>query len=156
NVAGWPAYYQSPSFHELWVDTASYPPRLTWIDTLVNKGLSTGNSGSTQWINVESKSKIFKVDPVAFAMKLANPSDPNALINELVFLFYGPSISQAVKDSLKLTYLLKGQSTDFYWTAAYNSYIANPTSPGDEGKQVPKQLQDLFAYMFSAAEYHLH
>ena len=153
NVAGWPAYYQTPSFHELWVDTASYPPRLTWIDTLVNRGLSTGTG--TQWINAQSKSKVFKVDPVAFASKMTNPSDPNVLINDLVFYFYGPSISQAVKDSLKLTYLLKGQSTDYYWTNAYNSFIANPTSPGEEGKQVPKQLQDLYAYMFSAAEYHL-
>jgi uncharacterized protein (DUF1800 family) len=156
NVAGWPAYYQQPSFHELWVDTASYPPRLALVDTLVNKGYSTGNNNSTQWINAQSKSKIFKVDPIAFTSKLTNPSEPNALINELVQLFYGPDVSATVKNSLKSTYLLKGQVTDFYWTNAYNSYIANPNNPGDDGKQVPKQLTDLFAYMFSAAEYHLH
>lgn len=156
NVAGWPAYYQQPSFHELWVDTASYPPRLTLVDALVNKGYSTGNNNSTQWNNTQSKSKIFKVDPIAFAARLSNPSDPNALINELVQLFYGPDVSVTVKNSLKTTYLLKGQVTDFYWSNAYNSYIANPNNPGDDGKQVPKQLTDLFAYMFSAAEYHLH
>ena len=156
NVAGWPAYYQQPSFHELWVDTASYPPRLALVDTLVNKGYSTGNNNSTQWVNPQSKSKIFKVDPIAFTAKLSNPLDPNALINELVQLFYGPDVSTSVKNSLKTTYLLKGQVTDSYWSNAYSSYIANPNNPGDDGKQVPKQLTDLFAYMFSAAEYHLH
>ncbi|MEP7267299.1 MAG: DUF1800 domain-containing protein [Saprospiraceae bacterium] len=156
NVAGWPAYYQTPSFYELWIDTALYPPRLAVNDTLVIKNLNTGGSGSTQWINAESKQKVFKIDPILFVSKLSKPSDPNVLINEVVFFFYGASISQSIKDSLKTTYLLKGQATDYYWTDAYNNYINNPGNPGTDGRQVPKQLQDLFSYMFSAAEYHLH
>lgn len=154
NVAGWPAYYQSPSFHELWVDTATYPARLTIIDNLVVKGVSTGNGA--QWVYAESKNKVFKVDTVAFVKKLSNPQDPNVLINQLVAIFYGPTVSQPIKDALKTTYLLKGQSSDIYWTAAYSDYAANPNTTNPDAKQVPKQLQDLFAYMFSAAEYHLH
>lgn len=156
NVAGWPAYYQTPSFHELWVDTASYPTRLATADTLVVRGLSTGNNNSTTWINPESKSKIFKVDTVAFVSQLTSPSDPNKLIDELIFYFFGVPISQSIKDSLKTTYLLKGQASDYYWTTAYNDYKANPTNPSADGKQVPKQLQDLIAYLCTAAEYHLH
>jgi len=155
NVAGWPAYYQSPSFHELWIDTATYPPRLTTIDGLVLKGLATNNN-ATNWIQAESRNKSFKLDPIAFVSELSKPEDPNALIDDLVHLFYGPPISEAVKKSIKVTYLLKGQDTDFYWTEAYKSYKANPQNPGSDGLQVPKQLQDLIVYMMSAAEYHLH
>ena len=154
NVAGWPAYYQSPSYHELWVDTATYPARLSIIDSLVIRGISTGSG--TQWVFNESKNKVFKADTVAFAKKLNSPHDPNLLINQLVELFYGPGVSQSIKDALKTTYLLKGQSSDIYWTAAYSDYAANPATTNPDARQVPKQLQDLFAYMFSAAEFHLH
>ena len=154
NVAGWPAYYQSPSFHELWVDTATYPARLAVIDSLIVRGISTGNGA--QWVYNESKNKVFKADTVAFVKKLNSPHDPNLLIAQLVELFYGPSVSQSIKDALKTTYLLKGQSSDIYWTAAYSDYAANPATTNPDARQVPKQLQDLFAYMFSAAEFHLH
>jgi len=154
NVAGWPAYYQSPSYHELWVDTATYPARLTIIDNLVVRGISTGNGA--QWVFNESKNKVFKADTVAFVKKLSSPHDPNLLIAQLVELFYGPGVSQSIKDALKTTYLLKGQSSDIYWTAAYSDYAANPATTNPDARQVPKQLQDLFAYMFSAAEFHLH
>ncbi|MDZ4707716.1 MAG: DUF1800 domain-containing protein [Saprospiraceae bacterium] len=154
NVAGWPAYYQSPSFHELWVDTATYPARLTVIDNLVVRGISTGNG--TQWVYNESKNKVFKADTVAVVKKLNSPHDPNLLIAQLVELFYGPGVSQSIKDALKTTYLLKGQSSDIYWTAAYSDYAANPATTNPDARQVPKQLQDLFVYMFSAAEFHLH
>ncbi|HNR08290.1 MAG TPA: DUF1800 domain-containing protein [Saprospiraceae bacterium] len=154
NVAGWPAYYQTPSFHELWVDTATYPKRLATVDSLVVRGISTGSG--TQWVHAESKNKSFRADPFLFVKQLNQPHDPNVLIDQLVELFYGVSVSQAVKDSLKTTYLLKGQSTDFYWSAAYVAYADNPNTTNPEARQVPRQLQDLFAYMFTAAEYHLH
>ncbi len=154
NVAGWPAYYESPAYHEFWLDTATYPARLSTISGFVTNGYSTG-TGST-WIYNESKGKTFKMDGPAFISKLSNPSDPNILINDLIFFLFGVEVSQKVKDSIKTTYLLKGQTTDYYWTDAYNSYIANPANPAGDGKGVPKQLQDLIAYLFSAAEYHLH
>ncbi len=154
NVAGWPAYYQVPSFHELWVDTATYPARLATIDNLVVRGIATGSG--TQWVYAESKNKSFKVAPFTFVKQLDQPHDPNILINQLVELFYGVQVSQAIKDSLKTTYLLKGQSSDFYWSSAYVAYADNPNTTDPDARQVPRQLQDLFAYMFSAAEYHLH
>ena len=151
NVAGWPAYYQTPSFHEMWVDTSSYPERKSAYESLCINGLTT----SANTFTPESKSIPIKINFVDFVKEFDNPSDPNALINEAVELMFGVSVSQSIKDSLKTNYLLLGQASDYYWTDAYNTYIANPSTTDPEGKRVPTMLRDLFVYMQSAAEYHL-
>ncbi|MBU6324581.1 MAG: DUF1800 family protein, partial [Bacteroidetes bacterium] len=38
NVAGWPAYYQSPQFYELWINSDSYPKRNQFQDLLITTG----------------------------------------------------------------------------------------------------------------------
>lgn len=151
NVAGWPAYYQEPQYHEIWVDTATYPVRKTTYETLGNTGLSTNQ----QMLTDISKGLKAKIDFVAWAQKMDNPLDPNDLIDEAVFLLYGVPVSQAVKDQLKTNYLLQGQVTDYYWTNAFNLYTANPNTTDPDAKKVPTILRDLVVFMQSAAEYHL-
>lgn len=151
NVAGWPAYYQEPQYHEIWVDTATYPVRKTTYETLGNTGLSTNQ----QMFTDISKGLKAKIDFVAWALKMDNPLDPNDLIDEAVFLLYGVPVSQAVKDQLKTNYLLQGQVTDYYWTNAFNLYTANPNTTDPDAKKVPTILRDLVVFMQSAAEYHL-
>lgn len=151
NVAGWPAYYQTPSFHEMWVDTSSYPERKATYESLSINGLTTTANAFTP----ESVSVPIKIYWVEFVKQFDNPRDPVALINEAVELLYGVTVSQSVKDSLKTNYLLLGQATDYYWTDAFDTYIANPNTTDPEGKRVPTMLRDLFVYMQSAAEFHL-
>ena len=102
-----------------------------------------------------SKSIPIKFNFVDFVKEFENPQDPNALINEAVELLFGVDVSQTIKDTFKSNYLLLGQSSDYYWTDAYNTYIANPSTTDPEGKRVPTMLRDLFVYMQSAAEFHL-
>ncbi len=151
NVAGWPAYYQEPQYHEIWIDTATYPIRKTTYETLGNSGLSTNQ----QMLTDASKGIKAKIDFVAWAQKLDNPLDPNDLITEAVFLLYGVTVSQDVKDQLKTNYLLQGQVTDYYWTNAFNLYVADPNTTDPDAKKVPVILRDLIVFMQSAAEYHL-
>jgi len=151
NVAGWPAYYQEPQYHEIWIDTATYPIRKTAYETLGNTGLAT----NAQMYTNESKNIKAKIDFVGWAQKLDNPLDPNDLITEAVFLLYGVTVSQDVKDQLKTNYLLQGQVTDYYWTNAFNLYVANPNTNDPDAKKVPAILRDLIVFMQSAAEYHL-
>lgn len=151
NVAGWPAYYQVPQFHEIWVDTTTYPVRKTTYETLTKNGLSTN---AVMFTDI-SKNVKSTIDFVGWAKKMDNPSDPNALIDEAVELLYGVGVSQEVKDNLKSTYLLQGQASDYYWTNAYTLYAANPNTTDPDAKKVPTILKDLLVFMQSAAEYHL-
>jgi len=151
NVAGWPAYYQVPQFHEIWVDTTTYPVRKTTYETLTKNGLAT----NAQMFTEESKNLKSIIDFVGWAKKLDAPADPNFLIDEAVELLYGVAVSQEVKDNLKSTYLLQGQASDYYWTNAYTLYASNPNTTDPDAKKVPAILKDLLVFMQSAAEYHL-
>ncbi|MCC6816208.1 MAG: DUF1800 family protein [Saprospiraceae bacterium] len=151
DVAGWPAYYQVPSFHEMWINTASYPQRKTFWENILKNGITTGSA----FLMDESKNQKFTIDFVAFANSFSNPSDPNLLIQESCNLLLGASVSQAVKDQLKTTYLLQQQSSDYYWTNIFNEYVQNPSSTDPAVKKVPSILRDLFLDICGSAEYNL-
>ncbi|GAB1397398.1 hypothetical protein MASR1M65_21770 [Saprospiraceae bacterium] len=151
NVSGWPAYYQVPQFHEIWVDTSTYPVRKANTESLNKYGMSTNAVMFTD----ESKNLKVKFDFVAWAQKLDAPDDPNALIEEAVKLLYGVDVSQEVKDYLKTSFLLQGQASDYYWTNAFNLYVTDPNTKDPDAMKVPAILRDLILYMQSAAEYHL-
>jgi hypothetical protein len=55
---------------------------------------------------------------------------------------------------LKVDILLSGQTSDFYWTNAWNAYIANP---GDmtNANIVKTRLTALYQYLMKLAEYQL-
>ena len=40
DVAGWKAYYQEPQFHEIWINTDTYPRRNLFTDTMITTGYS--------------------------------------------------------------------------------------------------------------------
>lgn len=151
NVAGWPAYYQIPQFHELWVDTATYPIRKTAYENLNKNGLSTNAAMLTD----ESKNIKSKIDFVAWAKQLDAPDDPNELLNEAISQLFGVGVSDEIKLYLKTTFLLQGQASDYYWTNAYNEYVTNPNTNDPNALKVPTILRDLLTYLQSAAEYHL-
>jgi len=38
SVAGWPAYYQAPQFHELWINSDTLPRRNQFMNILLTSG----------------------------------------------------------------------------------------------------------------------
>ena len=140
DVAGWKAYYQEPQFHEIWINTDTYPRRNLFTDTMITSGYT------------RSGQKII-IDPVAFTKKLSNPSDPNVLINDALRILYRIDVSAATKATLKKQILLSNQDQDFYWTNAWNAYISNPINANYQVVFV--RLRDLYKYFMNLAEYHL-
>ncbi len=114
NVAGWTAYYQSPQYSQLWLNSDTLPKRIQYTVAMM-VGLPYRGGGKLQ------------ADVIEFAKQFTDPSDPNKLIQESVDLMYAMDISSTVKQGLKQSTLLFGQTNDSYWTTAWNDYIANPT-----------------------------
>jgi uncharacterized protein (DUF1800 family) len=140
NVAGWPAYYQEPQFHELWINSDTLPKRNQLTDTMVASGYTRNG-------------KKILIDTVAFVDGLSNPSDPNTLINETLMLLYTIDVSQQVKTFLK-SILLSGQISDYYWTDAWTAYKVNVNNTMTKGI-VTTRLQAMFKYLMNLSEYQL-
>ena len=97
-VAGWYAYYQEPAFHELWVNTATYTRRTVFTDRMIADGIMSNN-------------QTIVIDPIAFADQLANPGDPNLLINQSLEILLRYPLSESAKEFIKRSILLSGQYT---------------------------------------------
>jgi uncharacterized protein (DUF1800 family) len=140
NVAGMPAYYQEPLFHEVWINSDSLPKRNQFTDTMFNTGYLVSG------VRV-------KFDAVAVAGTFYNPGNPNDLIDEAVNRFFRNPLSSASKAQIKTQILLTGQQWDYYWTNAWMAYIANPSTANYN--TVNTRLMNLFKYLFNLAEYQL-
>ena len=140
DVAGWKAFYQEPQFHEIWINTDTYPRRNLFTDVMVTSGYSRNG-------------KNIVIDPVAFAGKLSNPGDPNILINDALKILYRIDLSSTTKANLKKQILLSNQDQDYYWSNAWFAYVANPIPANYQ--VVYTRLRDLFKYFMDLAEYQL-
>jgi hypothetical protein len=141
NVAGWTPYYQAPQYDKAWITTTTITKRALTTDSLLQWGF---------WI---ASGRTIKADLIKFAQTLDEPSDPNLLLKEATLLFLGIEISDESRNELK-SVLLSGQQSDYYWTSAWNDYIANP---GNSSKRsiVENRLKWTFQRMLQLGEYHL-
>jgi hypothetical protein len=152
NVAGWPAYYQFPSYDEVWLDSATYPARKNSLLGIIYTGFSTGNN----LFQPQSRNLEFKVDLLALVDQFTNPMDPNSLVADAADLLMAVPISEDVRNQLKTNFLLLGQQSDFYWSDAYELYVNDPNTTDMTAQLVPSILLWLFLDMAGAAETQLH
>ncbi len=140
NVAGWPAYYQIPSYHELWINSDTLPKRTQYTDYLIQSGFTY-------------QGQKLVLDPVDFVLHLDNPSNPNAVINDSLALLYSIDTDVNLFNYLK-DILLSGQVTDGYWTTAWNDWYYNQ-SDSVAYSIVQTRLKQMFQYLLDLAEYQL-
>lgn len=141
DVSGWPAYYQEPSFHEIWISSDTLPKRNLFTDTMIGNGYTRNG-------------KKLIIDAVAFTKALPNAADPNALIADALAILYRVPLSVASRTQIKEQILLSSQSQDYYWTNAWNAYIANPTDTPTY-TIVNNQLKSLYQYLMNLPEFQL-
>lgn len=152
NVAGWPAYYQYPSYDDIWMDSATLPARNDSMGGILYVGFSTAGN----LYQPASQNLSFKVDLLAVVAQFSDPVDPNALVHDATELLFGVPVSQTVKNQLKTNFLLLGQMNDVYWSDAYELYVADPNTTNMTAQLVPSILLWMFTDMTGAAEIHLH
>lgn len=145
NVAGWPAYYQEPQYHELWINSDTLPYR-----TEFSNGLSS--LSGYQYPNAKNPTITLQMDLLAFAAATSNPSDPNQLIADSCALLSPNDLSYQYP-VLKST-LLSGLSNDSYWTSAWEQYANDPTNQAYQSTLL-NRLQPMYSYLLSLAEYQL-
>jgi uncharacterized protein (DUF1800 family) len=140
NVAGWPAYYQAPEYHELWINSSTLPYRQEFCDGLIYSGVT--NNGQTV---------IF--DPLAFTATMPTPDDPVALTSDVLSYLLSIPVSSTVQNYL-ISVLLSGQTNNSYWTSAWDAYAA---SPSDTGLQttVLNRLKPFYQYIMDLPEFQL-
>ena len=142
SVAGWPAYYQVPTYDKNWATTNTVALRGLRTDSMLYWGY---------WTPV----RLLNIDTIKFVEEFDDPADPNALINEtLEFLLGYDQIDDSVKTRLK-SILLSGNLVDSYWTGAWEDYRANPTDAGLRGV-VETRLKRLLQVVLQMAEFQLH
>jgi Protein of unknown function (DUF1800) len=142
NVSGYKAYYQSPQWQQLFINSNTYPKRLQWIDNLL-----------TPYGHYVNGPTSYKADLPLFAASLSNPSNPDDLIDDIVKYTLGVPIVQIRKDYFKAI-LLNNNTNNSYWTLAWNDYIANPTDPIKLGT-VTSRLRLMLTEMYRRPEQHL-
>ncbi|TDX01945.1 DUF1800 domain-containing protein [Dinghuibacter silviterrae] len=140
-VAGWYAYYESPTYHELWINSVTYPQRNYYTDLLMTSGDMM--SGTT-----------LVVDPVAFTATLSNPSDPVQLVSDALSILLTVPVSANDQELMMRTILLTNQTNNAYWTQAWQAYTANP-SDMNAYSTVFNRLQAFYKYVMDLPEYHL-
>lgn len=141
NVAGWGAYYQTPQYHELWINAVTLPRRNQVTDLFIGNGYSRNGAR-------------IQIDPVALAQSLpaATASDCNLLIAEFVKLMV-PFDLTANQIAFLKTALLPGLP-DFEWTVEWQDYLTAPTSTAKKNA-VNTKLKAMLRALMGLAEYHL-
>ncbi|MDF7809851.1 DUF1800 domain-containing protein [Hymenobacter sp. YC55] len=142
NVAGWPAYWQTPQYYEMWINAVTLPRRNQLTDLFIST-----NGYSRNGANI----KINVIDLV-LSLPPATAADPNLLIAELAQLLLPITLT-----ANQLTYLndtLLPGLPDFEWTVEWQQYLAAPTNTTRKAA-VETKLRALLRTMMGLAEYHL-
>lgn len=131
-VAGWDAYYQAPSYHQLWISSATLPMRHSYADTLV---------GSSN------------LDRIALVRSLPNPAEPYQMVRDLSLQIFAMELSASQINFLVENVLMPG--VPYYeWTEQWNDLMRNPND-SNKRRAVDMRLQNLLRYLFRMAEYQL-
>jgi uncharacterized protein (DUF1800 family) len=141
DVSGWPAYYQEPQYHEMWINSDTLPKRNQFTDIMVTNGYTRNG-------------KKIVINAVAFTQTLPNPGDPNVLLDDALAILYRVPLSATAKQTIKEQILLSNQTQDYYWTNAWNAYLVNPTDSATFNI-VNTRLKSLYQYLMNLSEYQL-
>lgn len=149
NVSGWNAFYQTPAFHQYWINTNTIQKRAKFLTDILNGY----NLGPTNYNGLATN---IKVNVIAFAQQFDNAtcSDPNLLVETCIRYLLPIDLSAEQKTNIKLQTLLSGQTTDSYWTTAWANYIGAPTNTSYLNT-VTNRLKSLLSTIVQLAEYQL-
>lgn len=146
NVSGYPAFYQNPSFHEYWINSSTTQKRFDFLNKIFN-GYNLTYNGLTTRIEVDLIAYIQQFEPAICL-------DPDLLVAECIKYLLPVDLSTTQKDQIKIQSLLSNQTTNSYWTTAWNLYL-NDTTNTTNKNSVKTRLKSLLVTLTQLAEYQL-
>lgn len=141
SVAGWPAMYQEPSYHRLWMTSVSAPNRAVLADYV---------AGTPE---IKGRNYTISFDVFELAKQTTNPVDPNVLIKDLAEFLLPVEITDYQLEYLKSNLLPNGLQ-DSQWSAVWAGYVAQPENTTNT-TIVNNLLRNLLRACLNIAEYHL-
>ncbi len=139
SVAGWKAYYQSPTYHRIWINPVTFQKRNAIKNIFVGNGINVGQTK-------------YKIDLIKIIQLTSAPSDPVVVVDELTKLFLPLPANPSLKLFLK-TVLIPGLP-DFEWTMEYNNYLDNLNDENIK-KSLEKKIRNLLKAMLELPEFQL-
>jgi len=142
NVAGWPAYYQTPVFYELWINS----------DTLPRRAQLTDRMASAKGYAYAVDRTISSVDVIGLAQRTSAPETISILIAELADFLLPITLT-----AVQLNYLndvMLGSLPDYEWAAEWNPFVASPTTATLK-TPVENKLRALFTAIMELSEFQL-
>ncbi len=147
NVAGWPAYYQTPAFDLFWINSETIIKRSQYTDSLFNWG---------NWLyynNADKTGMMVRVDLPEYIRQFENPEKLDVLVDQLIERLINVPISKSNR-SLIIDKILQGNTNPNYWTTAWYTFLGNPTP---ENRQViQNRLAQAMTFIYQLGETHLH
>jgi len=141
SVAGWGAYYQTPAFSRIWINSSTLQERTRFTRTMTSaNGVNVGEGVRARY------------DYLGWIKQIPGATDPNDLISGLTFYLLPRPLTDGQLANLKEV-LIPGLP-DFEWTVEYAAHLADPDE-GDIAASVEAKLRALFLAIFSLAEFQL-
>ena len=140
SVAGYPAFYQEPSFDRNWFSSNTLIGRYKLVESLI-----IGRNTITPNANIYAQ-----LDTVSFTKNnIIAPQDPILLVTEIANLLYPESIDSDRVSYFK-SFLVDEGFPDYYWTGVWNQYIND-----NDDTTVKTRLNALITAMVNAGEFQL-
>ena len=144
NVAGWPAYYQEPLYHEYWITSVTLPLRTSHIKYyLSNNGVRASQTDNNLRV---------KANPLNLIETFDKPEDIVAIVERLCewLLPVQNEISEELKNELVNSVV--GNNSNI-WEDEYTDFINDPDE--EKKESLNKKLRSLLKEICLMPEYYL-
>jgi uncharacterized protein (DUF1800 family) len=139
DVAGWKAYYQTPTFYRGWVNSVTLPMRYLFTDAIHSRGKNyRGLNRQADWLKL--------------ANTLPNSQNINDFISNLNTLMFVRPFNTKQLSILKT--VLNPNKTDKDWETEVNNWKATPTNT-TMATNLGNKIATLMRYLTNLPEYQL-
>lgn len=138
--AGWPAYYQSPRYHQLWINAATLSLKQQFVQTVCSAD------------GIKQNGVFFRANWVELIKTISEPSDINQVIDQLSKQFFPKPISTQQLALLKK--LIMGELSDAEWSSEWQQF-ENNAEDAAQREIIENEIRKLAQTIFMMAEYQL-